>query len=343
MSDLDTLARAATRELLDRSSPDVVEPVRRAEADPDPADGGQAGLCRRRRRPLRRWLAADRSRRGTSPRAGDPRPGGAQRCRARRPRLRELGVRPWGIAYGDLNEHPPTDAETEPLLQFSPDGHTLYYSDDQRQLASWDLASGTKTVLAPARARLPDGIGLAGRQHRMFAATATSYSSPRHPCHAFPDPAGGRRRARVVTGRTAAGAQGLRRSVDGGARRLRPGLVHQPRHRAEPATAWPGRPMAAGSRSSTSPRSLGRRDRAVRAMIVRADGEGPGPVHDAGCCAGDDVAPPSVAWSPDGTARRGHQRHWVAHGRLHRAPGRLELEPVHEGYWSWLAWQPIVE
>ncbi len=79
-------------------------------------------------------------------------------------------------------------------------------------------------------------------------------------------------------------------------------------------------------------------------MIVRADGKDPVRVHDAGCCAGDDVAPPSVAWSPDGT------RLAVATSDLGGATGVYTVRPDGSswtlrmrGYWSWLTWQPIVE
>ena len=96
MTDLDTLARAATQELLERSAPDVLEPLRRPAAHPDPAYDGQA---RRRGRGGRRsavggWQLA-------RPRAGGRRAGAAARRRpqrrpARRSRLGDAAAGAWG-------------------------------------------------------------------------------------------------------------------------------------------------------------------------------------------------------------------------------------------------------
>ena len=169
VTDLDTLAAPRRSELLERTVPDVAVAVRRAAPHPDPADDGQAGRRRRGGRPGGRRLAAQtRSRPGHRAGAGPgsgldqgsgPDPGSGldsghrQRRTARPPRLRRRRPQSCGHRLPGHELHLPTDAAEAPLMQFSPGGSTLYYSDDRQQLRLVGLASGTKGVLMPCPVR----------------------------------------------------------------------------------------------------------------------------------------------------------------------------------------------
>jgi Tol biopolymer transport system component len=348
VSDLDTLARAATRELLDRSTPDVTSRY------------GELKSIRTRRRTATLAAAAAAVVLGV---------GGWQLALDRDQQIQPAppttglhngallgihdfasdGAEGWGTAYGDVNEHLPTDADTEPLMQFSPDGRTLYYSDDQDQLATFDLATGTKQVLMPCPERgclggsiSPDGrTGLfLGDGHLVVAdlATGRTRSQTVPVADAGPmawSPNGGRL-AFLSSG-------GLWTMYPDGSV---PTLVHQPSTVSSLppySVAW----SPDGSRIAffdVSQVAQGDATEQYTLMIVGAEGKHPVRVHEAGCCASDQVAPPSVAWSPDGSLLA------VATSDLGGATGVYTVRPDGsqwtlrmKGYWSWLTWRPVAD
>ena len=271
MSDLDTLARAATRELLDRSTPDVssryaeLKRIRTRRTTAKLVAAAAAVATRRR------WLAADRSRRGTSPGAGDPQPGGAQRCLLGVHDFGELGLRPVGHCVRRPERASAHRCREPSRCCSSPP--TVTRSTTATTSGSWPPGTwphGTKTVLAPCPelgclmgSVSPDGsTGMfAGDGHVVLVDLATGATRSQ-------TAAGGRRRARVVTGRTAARASWAPTVCGrwGSTAPTRCCSTSPARPAPSRPTAWPGRPTAAGSRSSTSRRSL----RATRPSSTRS-------------------------------------------------------------------------
>jgi Tol biopolymer transport system component len=346
VSDLDTVARAAARELLDRSLPDV--PTRYAELKRIRARRTTAKVVCAAAAVLigiGGWQLSGRSdERNPEPVAPSPEVhNGAL-----------LGIHDFGAsknvgsAYGDMNAHLPTDTERKPLLQFSPDGRTLYYSNDQGQLASWDLATGTKTVLAPC----PEGGCLSGSV------------SPDGSTGMFPEDG-----AFVLVNLATGATRSQTLPVDGGVPAWSPnghrlaltnsdGLWTVGVDGSDPVLLHPSNGISSvpadsvawspdGSRIAffdVSQVADGDATEQYTLMTVRADGKQAVRVHDAGCCAGDRVRPPSVAWSPDGT------RLAVATSDLGGATGVYTVRPDGSqwtlrmtGQWSWLTWQPLAD
>lgn len=341
MSDLDTRAGAATRELLDHSAPDIA--------------GRFAELKRiRTRRTTAKLVAAAAvvalgvggwqltfdSGREIEP--APPTPAGVSNGALLG--LHDFsgdGTETWGTAYGDLDAHLPTDADTGPLMQFSPDGRTFYYSDDQQRLAAWDLASGTKQVLMPCPERgcgggaiSPDGSSgvFAGNGLPVEANLATGETQPidlpvdgAGPVALSPD---GTRLA--FTGEGA-----LWTTAADGSHAVR---VHENGTSGQPPTSVAWSPD--GERIAFFGVEGGR----YTLMVVDADGTRPVEVHDAGCCAGDVTVLPSVTWSPDGTVLA------VATSVLGDDTGVHTVRPDGsqwtlrmKGQWSWLSWQPLAD
>ena len=347
MSDLDTVARAATRELLDRSIPDVS--VRYAEL-----------RSIRARRTTTKLVAAaavvalgvggwqltvDRSQEiEPAPPTDGVRNGALLGLHD----FTSDGAETWGTAYGDMNAHLPTDADSQPLMQFSPDGRTLYYSDAQRQLAAWDVATGTKQVLMPCPERgclgasiSPDGSAgiLAGDGQLLVADLASGTTRPLGVPVGDAGPMAWSPNGERLAFLSSTGLWTM--DPDGSdAAQVRPASTDST---TPYSVAW----SPDGSRIAffdVSQVAQGDAAEQYTLLVVGADGKHPVRVHDAGCCAGDEVAPPSVAWSPDGTLLA------VATSDLGGATGVYTVRPDGsqwtlrmKGYWSWLTWQPLAE
>jgi hypothetical protein len=347
VSDLETLARAATRELLDRGTPDIAAryaELKRIRARRTTAK--VAGVVAAVLVGIGGWQLSGAGER-RQPQPVSPRPevrSGAV-----------LGVHDfgggseqWATAYRDMNAHLPTDASPDPLMQFSPDGRTFYYSDEQGQVASWDLATATKTALAPCPeggclngSISPDGsTGLfagAGKVVLVDLASGATRSQTLPVSGGVPvwSPDGQRLALTNSAGLWTVG-------VDGSD----PTLLHESSASSSvPASSVAWSPD--GSRIAfvdVTPASEGDATQQYTVMTVRADGTQSVRVHDAGCCAGDEVPPPSVAWSPDGTELA------VATSDLGGATGvyTAGVDGSHwtlrmQGYWNRLIWQPLAD
>jgi WD40 repeat protein len=348
VSDLDTVARAATRELLDRSIPDVsgryaeLRSIRTRRTTTKLAGAAAVLLLA-----VGGWqLTLNRSSQEIQPAppTTDVRNGAVLGLHD----FASDGSLTWGSAYGEVNEHLPTDADREPLMQFSPDGRTLYYSDDEQQLAAWDLATATKRVLMPCpelgclgASISPDGrTGTFGRDGQVLVAdlaTGTTASPTLPVVDAGPmvwSPNGGRLAFLSSTGLWTMDPDGS------DAVRVRPASANGT---TPSGLAWSpdGRRIAFFDVSQVAQDDAAEQ---YTLVIVGADGKHEVQVHGAGCCAGDEVAPPSVAWSPDGELLA------VATSDLGGATGVYTVRPdgsqwtLHmKGYWSWLTWQPLAE
>ena len=349
MSDLDTLARAATRELLDTGIPDVsarYAELKRIRTRRTTAKVGAAvaavivGVGG--------WqLSRVGEHRSPQPVAPRPEMGNGAVLG-----VHELGngtSGQWATAYGDMNAHLPIDPDADPLLQFSADGHTFYYSDDQQQLASWDLVTGTKAVLAPCPASgcrggsvSPDGATAAflGDGHLALTDLRTGSTRPLE----LPGLDGGPA-AWSPDGRTlaVADATGLW-TVRVADRHTATVHVSTLQNAVEPASsvAWSpdGSRIAFFDVAQDQQHALGR----YTLMTTRPDGSDLVAVHDAGWCECDRTGPPSVAWSPDGTQLA------VATADLGEDTGVYTVRPDGShwtlrmtGYWSRLTWQPLAE
>jgi WD40 repeat protein len=349
VSDLDTLARAATRELLDTGIPDVparyaeLKRIRSRRTTVKAATAAAAVLLA-----VGGWqLREPGQERSVQPVAPTPHVHNGAVLG-----IHDVGAdgsEGWATAYGDVNDHLPTDAGTEPLMQFSPDGRTLYYSDDRGRLATWDLATGTKAVLMDCPERgcaggsiSPDGrTGLfLGSGHLVVADLTTGTTGSL----AVPLTDAGPMAWSPDGGRLAFMSLGSLWTMRPDA--TAPATVHQDGHvSSDPpfSVAWSpdGGRIAFFEVSQVAPGDPAHK---YTLMVVDADGSHPVRVREVGTGAGDHAPLPSVAWSPDG------QELAVATADLGDDTGVHTVRPDGsdwtlrmKGYWSWLTWQPLAD
>jgi WD40 repeat protein len=349
VSDLDILARAATRELLDTGVPDV--------------SGRYAELKQIRSRRTAAKVAGVVA--AVALVAGGWQLSGSGEHRTVQPTHSTtevhngalLGIKDLSSAgssgvslvyggngpYGGMNDHLPTDMDSEPLMQFSPDGATFYYSDNQGKLVSWDLATQRKTELAdcPDRGCLsgsisPDGsTGIfLGDGNAVLVDLATGASrSLSVPVTAIRTPAWSPDGARLVF----SSASGLwTMDADGSNAKLVRASTAQD-ITLTPGAAWSpdGGRIAFFDRSDDGDYTL---------MTVRPDGTDPAVVHAAGGCECERIGPPSVVWSPDGK----ELAVTTSIDEPDQPTGVYTVGADGDGWtlraqgdWSLLAWQPV--
>ena len=350
MSDLDSLARAATRELLDAGVPDVAAryaELKRIRARRTAAKAAVALVA------TVAVIGAWQLRGPGEHRAVQP---AAPTRLAHNGAL--LGIKDLSSAasvsvglvyggtngpYGGMDDHLPTDLAGEPMMQFSPDGAAFYYSDDQGKLASWDLGSQRKTELAdcPGRGCLggaisPDGstgifpgeghavlVDLASGDSRALPVPATDIRTP------VWSPDSARLAFSSPTGIWTMGADGSE-----------PTLIRSANHQGTtvpPGVAW----SPDGTRIAYFDVS---NDGQYTLMTVHPDGKDPIVVHAVGGCQCERIGPPSAVWSPDGTMlavttsmdEPGQQM-----GAYTVSGDGTDWSLRSPGDWSYLAWQPL--
>jgi len=345
--DLDTLARNATRELLEQSAPDV--PSRYV-----------ALQHTRVRRTATRLIAIATAVAVTagvwqlvhgSERSIEPAPPTGTVTNGALLGLdytEGTRARSWDTVLGDRPEHLPTDQQVDAVLQFAPDGSFVYYADDQGRLATWNLTTDEKRVLltCPRRQCWGATVSPGGTTAVLFGTQGLELWSLEtgERLHVLEMPHGVPSvPAWSPDGRTLAFTHedGLyTMSADGSGLRL----VRPASHRSiwQPLNvAWSpdGGRIAFFDVVGTQPPEVPAR---YVAMTVRTDGGDPVVLHDAGRCACSRHSPPSVAWSPDGTLIA------VAAGLLSSGTGVYTVRPDgsewtlrEPGQWASFSWQPI--
>jgi WD40 repeat protein len=352
VSDLETLANAATRELLDHTVTDV------------PARFAELKRARARRTTAKLATAAAVLALGIV---------GWQLGRESHPRDVQpvtppvevhngalLGLRNDGSAasptlalayggggpngpYGGMDEHLPTDLDSEPLLQFSPDGATFFYSDDQSKLVAWDFATQRKTELAncPQRGCLTGSIspdGSTGIFPGDGDAILVDLDSGDSQSLALPVQA-------VRTPVWSADSKQLAFTSS-------EGLWTMEADGSDPTLVRPAAGGGASPPAGVAWSPDGDRiaffdvsdDGDYTLMMVRPDGTDVVVVHAVGGCQCDRVGPPSVVWSPDGTelaVTTSADEPGQPAGVYTVAADGTGWTPRATGAWSSLAWQPL--
>jgi hypothetical protein len=350
VTDLDSRARAATTELLERSTPDV--------------SGCYAELRRiRTRRTTAKivtaaaavtlvvggWQAIGGHRDRIEPAPPPPRvTNGVLMAPVFRSSGESAGT--WGTALGDPPGLLPTDVDQYSPLQFTTDGTGIVYANEQGLFTVWNLSDGsTQTIV-----RCPDGI------------CADAAVSPDLGTVAFQAP-GGIRLLSAGTGEaTPVDAPGVNFtgppawSPDG--RRLafttRKGVFTVDASGHDLTEVWSlGYPRSVmldvawspdGKRLAFFDTSLvpldGRSVTSFMAMVVGADGSNPTALHVAGNCGCVNGPLPWLTWSPDGSLIA------VATATLPSGGGMYTVRPdgtdwtlVKAGYFGQPAWQPVID
>ena len=347
MTDLETRARSATSELLERTHPDTAgryADLRGVRARRTTAKIAAAGAVIALA--VGGWqLGAGRDQR-VEPAAPAPGVGNGVLLGHFDVASDNVG---WGTALGAPPPSLPSDAGYEPLLQFSPDGRTLYYSDTGQRLAAWDVVSGAEHPLVPCPRRgclggavSPDGRSAVfpAKGNALLVDLETGATTPLD----LPDTAAG-------VGAWSPDGTTLAFTTPDGlwtmdvAHGGEPELVRAATDRSaepDPSVAW----SPDGSRiayfdavRSTRGSSL---VTAYDAVSVRIDGTDPVALAKAGACPCAGGGPPFLTWSPDGTqlaiATRGTDS-----GIYTVAPDGSDLTLRDRGDWGWLTWQPAAE
>ena len=349
MTDLDTVAREATRELLDRSVPDIAS--RYAELARIRARRTTAKLVAGAVTVVLAvggWqVAADRDQ--------QVRPAPATTTTTP-PYGALLGLHDvasaasagWRTVFGRAPASLPDDADVGVMIQASADGTHLYYSDDHHRLAAWDLATGAKRVLVPCPQTSCFGgsVSPAGTtaafpgDGEVLLTDLQSGKSDRIEVpglHGSPP-------AWSPDGRTLAfnNAQGLHTvAVEGSDLRLVRPATDEATYPAY-SVAWSpdGSRLAFFDTVTLKHGSSGLT--AYNAMTVRSDGTDPVHLSSAGVCPCGRLLPPVLAWSPDGSLVA------VATTSAERPSGVYTVHPDGsswtlraEGSWSQLTWQPL--
>ena len=344
MTDLDTLARSATRELLDRSSPDVaaryaeLRRVRsRRAAAKLVAVAAAVALA------AGGWQLAGR----TEDRAPEPAPEPGRVVNGSLVAPRESAPLSLVTLIGEPIEHLDGDDGDYSHVGFTADGGRATYSVG-RTLMAVDLASGARRALVTcmdeqcAGALSPDGTTVAYGGIRSLRLQSVASGKP---TIVDLDVATVGNPAWSPDGATLAfvGTDGLYTVRPDGSE-LR--LIHRA---TDPTTmfldvAWS---PDASSIAFFDTELISRRnynDTRFTAMTVSADGTDRVPLHDAGHCFCAGLSAPSLTWSPDGELIA------VATTKLAGGTGVYTVRPdgsdwriVAGGYFGNPAWQPVIE
>ncbi len=357
MTDLDTLARAAARELLDRTAPDVA--TRRAEITrirSRRTTAKLAAVCVAVALAAGGWQLASSSQRRAPQPAPAPTPASVVNGA-----LVGLGVAgEWTTLSGRPPAFQPRDAEQFATVQFTRDGRSMVYQDTHNRITSLDAGSGEEHVVADCPAATscmtsslsPDGGLLAlgsddgvelvhldtGELEHVQPAgigwTTFPSWSPDGALLAFvsgprlytmrPDGTG---LATVLSGDDPdTQFRSLSWSPDGSS-----------------IAFIEGTPIAGNRKKQLT-------DDRFTAMTVGVADHAVTGLHDAGHCYCLGLAPPSLTWSPDGDLIAVATTEGMLGGPDERAVGVYTIHPdgtgwsqVAAGLYDALAWQPVID
>jgi Tol biopolymer transport system component len=349
VSDLDTLARAATHELLERSVPDVSSryaDLRRVRARRTTAKLVAAAAVVALG--VGGWqLAGPRERTiEPAPQPGTPRNGVLLGLSAHV----EDPAAAWRVVYGEQPAHLPEDPAQLAQYQFTSSGSEVVYADQRARISAVEVATGDKRALAEClddscAARVsPDGRTIAstdGEQVRLQSVGGGVVTT-------IPTPGSGLVGAPAWSPDGAAlafaGAEGLYVvTVDSGEVRLvasnpRPGTVTGP-------VSWSPTSGTVAYFVSHPKLVDGYEQTAYTATAVDLATGTVTPLMDAGLCFCAGLPTPSLTWSPDGTVvavatTTSSERSW---GVYLVRPDGSGLERLKIGLYAALAWQPLTD
>ena len=353
MTDLDTVARAATRELLERTTPDVgsrYRELRRLRGRRTAAKVASVGAVAA--------LAI-----GGWPLGGDSRPGQLEPAPPAPPAPQVqvhvtngtlVAARPAGGSYdrvavmGPQLANLPVVGKGHAALQFVGDGASAVYDTGTGQLGVVDLATGESSRLVDCPdgncdgSLSPDGTTVAyprggdvltlqdvvsGETHDLSVEAPGPLATPSW------SPDGRSLAFAAVDGIYTIGADG------GALRKLHSSRVML----GGTSVAW----SPDGSRVAFFDIRRAGADGSVlafTAMTVGRDGENPVSVHDAGQCVCINRPRPSLTWSPDGTLLAVASTTMSSGMGVHTVrPDGADWQLRLGGYFASLAWQPVIE
>lgn len=253
-------------------------------------------------------------------------------------------------ANGTL-EHLPSDAENFSSIAFTADGSEIVYANRRREMAAVNVDTGVTRILGDCTwfacdgALSPDGRLLATgarnglRIHTVGSDRTVLLPTPGTEGSGFPRWSPDGRRIAFLSG----GGLSVMDADGGAARQLHPGGTYPEDSLVYPQLAWSpdGRTLAF---LLATPRSAGDPpDYDFTVMTVGADGTGLSEVHDAGHCVCLGLPSPALTWSPDG------ERLAVALAKRKGGPGVFVVAPDGSGwerlasgvYGGAIAWQPL--
>jgi hypothetical protein len=365
VTDLDTLARSATRELLDRTAPDV--PTRYTELRrirTRRTAGKLVAVAAAVALAAGGWQLA-----GSHPKQVTPAPPPTRVSNGALLAVHnEWRTQGWMTILGERPALMPTDIASgvsPAMLQFTSNGSSAVYTDHEKQLALWDLTTGTKEPLAPCPGGSCWGLSVSPDLSTMGYVRARVVSGV---------PRGGLRLQSIATGEVtelpvnlpvlgppawSPDGEQLAFTSNAALYTMAADGSHLRRiyTRTKPTDLWTNVAWSPDSSriaffDTTMIRVKGR-DYPVSeftAMTVRADGSDPTILGDAGHCVCISIMPPTLTWSPDGSL--------VAVATAEQTPGQgvyagQGIYTVHPDGTGWTkqeagsfyqpVWQPVIE
>ena len=345
MTDLDTLARAATQELLERSAPDVrsgFTDLLRTRTRRTTAKLAAAGVAAALA--VGGWQLARPADRTIEP---APQPATARNGVLLALPAGEVGPgAAWSAVLGSRPAHLPDDAALFAQYQFTANGSEIVYADRRARISAVDVNTGRRRTLVDcpddicAAAVSPDVGTVAstdGDGIRLQTVGSGAMSSlPRSDVGAIGAPAwspDGRSLAIV-------GARGLYvADLDTGAVRL----VRETATGVAGPVSWSPDGLQLAYFDTRPVREGGRDETAFTAEVLDLATAKSVRLLDAGHCGCGGIAAPTLTWSPDGSSvaiatTRGAEQPWGVY--LVRLDGG-EVERVAGGSYAALAWQPL--